>query len=45
MEIKFENDVQKYSPGDGIFIPAGPEHKHMARVLTDKVMVILVEDV
>ena len=45
MEIKFENDVQRYSPGDGIFIPAGPEHKHMARVLTDKVIVILVEDV
>ena len=45
MEIKFENDVQIYSPGDGIFIPAGPEHKHMARVLTDKVIVILVEDV
>ena len=45
MEIKFENDVQRYSPGDGIFIPAGPEHKHMARVLTDKVTVIFVEDV
>lgn len=45
MEVKFEHDIQIYSRGDGIFIPGGQEHKHMATVLTDKVTVIFVEDV
>jgi len=45
MKVKFEHDVQTYSPGDGIFIPGGPEHKHMATIITDKVTVIFVEEV
>ncbi len=45
MEIKFEHEIQIYSPGDGIFISGGQEHRHMGRALTDKVTVIFVEDV
>jgi quercetin dioxygenase-like cupin family protein len=44
-EITFESEVIVYNPGDGIFIPSGPEHKHMGRVLSDVVKVIFVEDV
>lgn len=45
MEVRFEHDVQTYSPGDGIFIAGGREHKHMATIITDKVTVIFVEEV
>ena len=45
MEVNFDAKVTVLSPGDGMFIPAGQEHKHKGRVLTDKVKAILVEDV
>lgn len=44
MEIDFDGEKIILGPGDGIFIPAGPEHKHKGRVLTDKVTAILVEE-
>ena len=44
MEIDFDGKIIVFGPGDGIFIPAGTEHKHIGRVLTDKVKVVLVED-
>jgi len=44
IEIDFDGKVITFAPGDGIFIPAGPEHKHKGRVLTDKVKAILAED-
>ncbi len=44
MEIDFNGDKEVFGPGDGVFIPAGPEHKHKGRVLTDKVKAILVEE-
>lgn len=44
-EIQFENEVIVFIPGDGIFIPSGPEHKHMGKVLSDVVRVVFVEDV
>ena len=44
-EIRFETEVAVYNPGDGIFIPPGPEHKHMGIVLSDLVRVVFVEDV
>ena len=44
MEIDFDGKVIVFGPGDGVFIPAGEEHKHKGRVLTDVVKVILVED-
>ena len=44
MEIDFDGKVIVFGPGDGVFIPAGKEHKHKGRVLTDKVEAILIED-
>ena len=45
MEIDFDGKKEVFGPGDGVFIPAGQEHKHKGRVLTDKVKAVLVEDV
>lgn len=45
MEIDFDDNVIVFGPGDGLFIPAGRGHKHKAKVLTDTVQIILVEDV
>lgn len=45
MEIDFNGDVVHFGPGDGIFIPVGEATKHMAKVLTDVVKLVLVEDV
>ncbi len=45
MEIDFDGKKEVFGPGDGVFIPAGRQHKHKGRVLTDKVKAILVEDV
>ena len=45
MEIEYENSKIIYKPGDGIFIPDGPDHKHRGRVLSDKVLVFFIERV
>ncbi len=45
MEIDFDEKVLMFSEGDGVFIPAGEEHKHKGKVLTDTVKIILVEDI
>lgn len=45
MEIDFDGKVIMFSSGDGLFIPAGEKHKHKAKVLTDALKIILVEDV
>jgi quercetin dioxygenase-like cupin family protein len=45
MEIDFDGKKEVFGPGDGVFIPAGRQHQHKGRVLTDKVIAILVEDV
>ena len=44
IEIDFDGKAIPFGPGDGVFIPAGEEHRHKGRVLTDVVKVILVED-
>jgi quercetin dioxygenase-like cupin family protein len=44
-EVKFPDRVEVYSPGDGLFIPPGPEHKHMGKALTDIVKVFFVEEI
>jgi mannose-6-phosphate isomerase-like protein (cupin superfamily) len=44
MEVRFENEIQTYSAGDGVYLPAGPEHKHCARILTDTAIFVFVED-
>ena len=43
MEVDFDGKVIMFGPGDGLFIPAGDKHK--AKVLTDTLKIILVEDV
>jgi ethanolamine utilization protein EutQ (cupin superfamily) len=43
-EIRFENETLIFNPGDGVFIPPGPAHRHMARVLSDTVRVVFVEE-
>ena len=43
MEIDFDGKVIVFGPGDGLFIRPGDKHK--AKVTTDIVKVILVEDV
>ncbi|MHB1002114.1 MAG: cupin domain-containing protein [Armatimonadota bacterium] len=43
-EIDFNGKLVHFGPGDGIFIPIGEEHKHMARILSDEVRVVLFED-
>jgi len=45
MEIDFNGQAIVLGPGDGVFIPAGEEHKHKGKALTDVVRIILVEDV
>jgi len=44
-EIRFDDDVQIYNAGDGVFIPPGKEHRHMGRTLTEVVRAVFVEDV
>ena len=44
-EIEFENEKQIFRKGDGVFIPNGTKHKHRARVLSESVKVLFVEDV
>ena len=43
-EIKFEGETVLFAPGDGVFIPSGEEHKHMASVLSGPVRAVFVED-
>lgn len=45
LEINFNGSLIIFKPGDGLFIPAGENNKHMARVLTEHVRLILMEDV
>jgi len=44
-EIEFQDGVRVFGQGDGVFIPGGEKHKHKARVLTDIVRGVFVEDV
>jgi hypothetical protein len=43
MDLVMADRTVAFGPGDGIFIPAGPEHGHKVRVLTDVLRVVLVE--
>ena len=42
-EIRFDETVEIFEAGDGVFIPDGEEHRHMAVALTDVVRAIFVE--
>ncbi len=43
-EIRFDDEVVVFEPGDGMHLPPGPDHRHMGRTLTDVVRVVFVED-
>jgi quercetin dioxygenase-like cupin family protein len=45
LQIDFSGSEVTFGPGDGVFIPAGEDHKHKAKVLTDTARLILVEDI
>ncbi len=45
LEIEYKNRRIIYQVGNGVFIPGGKKHQHKAKVLTDIVRVIFVEDV
>jgi hypothetical protein len=44
MEIEFAGGALVFEAGHGVFIPAGHAHRHRARVLSDLVRAIFVED-
>ena len=44
-EIEFAESTQIFVEGDGVMIPAGAEHRHKARALTDVVRAVFVEQV
>jgi quercetin dioxygenase-like cupin family protein len=44
-EIEFNDSTHVFESGDGVMIPAGEEHRHRAKVMTDVVRVIFVETV
>jgi len=45
IDIDFKGRLVRFAAGDGVFIPAGRGNEHMAKVITDAVTLILVEDV
>jgi quercetin dioxygenase-like cupin family protein len=45
MEIDFNGTLVAYKAGDGLFIPPGEKNKHRLHVLSDKVVIMMVEDI
>ena len=45
MEVQLDDETVVLSQGDGIFSLPGREHRHKARILSDVVRVVFVEDV
>ncbi len=45
LEIDFPDGCLRYKPGDGIFLPAEETCKHKARMISNIVRVVFVEDV
>ena len=43
-EIEYQNDKIIYKTGDGVFIPDGEAHKHKAKVLSEVVKAIFIEN-
>jgi len=43
-EIEFADRTHIFKEGDGVFIPDGEEHRHRAKVLSNVVITIFVED-
>ena len=43
-EIRYDACTETYGPGDGVLIPSGEDHRHMAVALTDSVRAVFVEE-
>jgi quercetin dioxygenase-like cupin family protein len=43
-QVEYNNQTLNYRQGDGIFIPEGSEHRHRAKVNSDYVEALFVED-
>ena len=43
LQIDFNGRQVVFGPGDGVFIPAGEEHKHKAKVLSGVARLVLVD--
>ena len=43
MEIEYEKGKIIYKPGDGIFIPEGPDHRHRGKSLTERLLIFFIE--
>ena len=43
-EIEFDSGTQVFEAGDGVMIPSGEAHRHRARVLSDVVRAVFVEE-
>jgi quercetin dioxygenase-like cupin family protein len=44
LQVEFDAATDVFTQGDGVFIPDGAAHKHRAKVLSDVVRAIFVED-
>jgi len=42
--LQFSDQTVRLKSGDGLFIPQGEEHRHMLRVLSPQIRIVLVED-
>ena len=42
-EIEFDHETLRYEKGDGLFLPAGSNHRHKARSVADRVLIFFVE--
>ena len=45
MEINFDGKIVTFAAGDGIFIPPGEQHRHMAKVPAGRVLLVLIEEI
>ena len=43
--IEFDGTAVSFGPGDVLHIPAGERHRHRAHILSEKVRIVLVEDI
>lgn len=44
-EIEFDDKTITYKAGDGIWIPAGEEFRHRPKAVSEKVLIVFVEDI
>ena len=42
-EIEFDDETLRYEKGDGLFLPAGNNHRHRGRAITDKALIFFIE--